>query len=149
MSKASHIALALSERLATILKAGGYATDAGAKVMRGRKRLDERQLPCIVIIEMEDTIQDQRPNAVKLSQKYVIEGHSACDPDNPNDVGHDLVADIKRALFSEKLVFGAEDTKAVQMKYNGRNIAPREDGLAVVAVSVVVSVEYIETLSEP
>lgn len=148
MSAANDIAKAIATRLATIRTAAGYASEMGARVLRGRKRLDASHLPCAVIVEMGVEILDQRTGAVKVAHKMALEGHSACDANNPNDTGHDLIADIKKAVFSEKLTYG-DDLKAIAVKYVGHSIAPREDGLEVVSALVEITVEYFENLANP
>lgn len=148
MSIANDIALAISARIATIKKVNGFSTDIGLKVMRGRKRLDPTMLPCAVLIERDDQVLDSRPGQVKVSQPFIIEGHAACDPDNPNDVGHQIIADIKKALFGEKFTY-ASGKQVVDVKYKGRSIAPREDGIEVVGAAVEVVVEFVEQLSNP
>lgn len=151
MSIANDIAMAVFSRLENITVANGFATDIGLKVFRGRKRLDESHIPCAVIIERPDTPEkqsSQRDPVAKIGQKYVLEGHAACDPDNPNDMGHKIVADIKKAIWEEKLTFGA-DQKVYAVMYEGKTISPREDGVAVVSAAVEISVEFVETLSNP
>lgn len=149
MSLAATLAETILDRLRTITVLNGYNTNIGAKVFAGRRRLDQSHLPCAVLIERDDDVLDQsRAHDVKLSQKYVVEGHANCDPDNPNDAGHLLVADLKRALFTGKfLVEGIP--AAIQIKYRGRSVAPREDGLNVVSASVEFAIEYVESLSNP
>lgn len=149
MSIANEIALAINARLQGILTASGYETNIGARVLRGRRRLGPEHLPCAVLIERDDDILDQsRTGDVKLAQKYVVEGHAECDPDNPNDYGHKLVSDIKRALFTGK--FRVESIPQVlRLKYAGRSIAPRDEGVNLVAVSVHITVEYVEDLASP
>lgn len=151
MSIANDIALAVFARLQTITVANGYSTDIGLKALRGRKRLDESYLPCVVLIERPDSPEKQsmqRDPLVKVGQKYVLEGHAICDPDNPNDMGHQIIADIKKAIWKEKLTFGA-DLKVYTVMYEGKTISPREDGMAVVSAAVEISVEYVECLSNP
>jgi hypothetical protein len=148
MSVANDIAMSVADRIGGITKANGFATDIGLKVMRGRRRLDEKSLPCSVIVEREDKVLDNRPGQVKLAQPIIIEGHAACDADNPNDVGHQIIADIKKAVFASKLTYGT-DQRVIIVNYVGRSIAPREDGVAVVSAAVEVSVEFVENLAAP
>lgn len=151
MSIANDIALAVSARLETITIANGFSTDIGLKVMRGRKRLDPSNLPCAVLIERDDKPEKQtgqRDPSVKVAQVYILEGHAACDPENPNDMGHLIIADIKKAIFSSKLTYG-NGQQIYEVIYAGRTIAPREDGMAVVAAAVEISVDFVERLANP
>jgi hypothetical protein len=148
MSIANDIAMALHARLSEITTANGFETNAGSRVLRGRRRLDQSKLPCCVIIELPDSVKDQQTRRVSITAPYVLEAHAQCDPDNPNDVGHKLVADIKRAVFSAPLKYG-DDKPLLALKYVRRTIAPRDDGTDVVAVAVEVSAEYVEQLANP
>lgn len=148
MSVANNIAVALTTRLAGITVANGYETDIGTRVLRGRRRLDKTHLPCIVLIEKDDQVLDTRVSQVKLAQPYVIEGHTACDPDNPNDAAHKIIADIKRMVFATRLTYG-NDQHLLPVKYVGRSIAVREDGIEVVSAAVEISVEYVDNLLTP
>jgi len=151
MSIANDIAIAITTRLQGITTAGGYTTNIGLKVMRGRKRLDESHLPCIVIIERPDKPDKQsgqRDPSVKVTQNYVLEGHAACDPDNPNDTGHEIIADLKKAIWKEKITYGMAQ-RVIAVNYEGKTISAREDGIAVVSAAIEISVEFAEQLSNP
>lgn len=153
MSLANDFALELAARVATISEANGFETDIGLLTMRGRRRIDQQQLPCAVIIERPDEPGDQKQGKVKIVQKYIVEGHAACDAANPNDMAHRIISDIKRAVFKGQLTIdgrlAANGHKAFELLYVGRNIAPREDGQAVVSAAVELSITYVEELSNP
>lgn len=150
MSKASDAAAAFAARLATITTANGYSTEIGANVLRGKPNIfhsdDDSDLPCIILAEAEDRIEDQKPRTglVKLAQRYVFEGHDACDPDHPNDKAHLILADLKRAIFGQP--FG---TMFYELRYVGRAIGARPDGTAIVAASIEVEAVYSEDLANP
>lgn len=152
MSIANDIAQAIASRLANISITNGYQTDLNHKVLRGRRRLNQPDLPCAVLIERDDKPSGQsgqRDPSAKIKQPYVIEGHAACDPDNPNDVGHQIIADLKRAIWSGgPLVYGAAQ-KVITVTYEGKSIAPREDGIVGVAAAIEISVEFVEQLANP
>lgn len=157
MSMANDLALAISAKLATITEASdaGYQTNIGSRVMRGRKRIDNTHLPCAVLVERDDKPEHKGGTNIKIVQPYIIEGHARCDADNPNDMGHKIIADIKKAIFTDKvflddrLVFGPLGARAFTITYVGRSIAPREDGIDVVSAAVEIAVEYVEQLSNP
>lgn len=146
MSIASEIALAIHDRLTQITVANGYLTDAGLRVFRGRRTLDERDVPCIVLMEDIDEVQDAKMNLVKLHQRYVVEAHSTCDPNNPNDKAHELLTDLKKAVFAGDKTFGG---KVRNLFYRTRRIGPREDGSALVFASVTFDAEFSEDLTNP
>lgn len=147
MSKAKDIGTALSARVAEISVANGYLTDSGARVFRGKRRLAETDVPCTTLVEGSDAVVDQTLKLVKLNQRYIFEGHGPCDADNPNDMAHDILADLKRAIFA-----GADRTLGglvLKIEYVGRTIGAREDGVDLVFASVEVDVVYTESLQEP
>lgn len=143
---ASRIAAEIATRLAGITKAAGYATDIGRTVFRGRRLIPEDAPPCVTIVEADDTPREQQAQHVKLDQTYILEAHGPCDIDNPNDAAHEMIGDLKRAVFSGDRTFG----RTVRtLAYRGRTIGPRPDGQAIVAANIVVAVEYAEDLSNP
>lgn len=147
MSTADKIAAELAARLAQITIANGYQTDIGLRVYDGRRNLDETNMPCVVMVEDDDDPAGmQAPNG-KTSMPWLLEGHTACDPDHPNAAGRKIVADLKKAVFSGDLTFG--DKRAVACRYGGRSIAPRTDGLALVSASVTIIVDVVENLAAP
>lgn len=153
MSQANDIAEAIATRLATITTVNGYATNIGGKVLRGRRRLDKSHLPCAVVIERDDEVKAEqvlakRVHQAKVACRLLLEGHAECDADNPNVVGHQIIADIKKAIFGSVISYGSDDA-VLGIHYAGRSIAPREDGTDVVAAAVEVMLEFVETLSDP
>jgi hypothetical protein len=146
MSHAKNVSLALDARLKTIKKVNGFLTDAGTRVFRGKRRLAEDEIPASVIVEAEDTILDRMRVKVKLNQQYLLEAHDVCDPDHPNDKAHELLADLKKAVFGDDLTLGG---LCRQILYEGRFIGTREDGVALVFARIVVTVEYAEDLANP
>ena len=144
---AAEIAQAVSARLAVITKANGYATDCGVRVYRGRRRLDAEAPPCVVVAELEDTVLEQTmKGSLHLSQVYAIEAHAeTTDPDNPNDLCHQMLFDLKRAVFGPK---ESLHTNVRKIEYRGRTIGPRDEGTALVFASIRIAVEYAEKLGE-
>ena len=57
-TKASEISAELFARMQGITVANGAETDTGLRVYRGRRNVDETQVPCAVVIEGNDTLQD-------------------------------------------------------------------------------------------
>lgn len=146
--KASDIAALVAERIESITQANGFDTDIGSKVYRGRMSLNVGDLPCAVIVEDLDTIVESKGTKVRVKQRYVIEGHDACDPDQPNDKAHLILKDIKRAIFGGDLSFGGA-LRPNELEYAGRSIGTREDGTSICAASVEIDVTYVEDLSDP
>lgn len=143
MSRASDLAAAIFARLQTITVANGYQTNVGARGFRGRRKLEEEHMPCFVLHEGEDTPTDESKNAFVNRQRYVVEGHITCDPNNPNDAAHKVIADFKKAVWSA----GFAGTS--QTFYRGRGIAAREDGANSVSCFIQFDLTYPEDLKNP
>lgn len=146
MSKAEQLALALSASAGQISVANGYQTDIGLRVFRGKRRLAESDIPCVVLVEDDDEGKSTSVKNCQISARYLLEGHMACDPDHPNDTGHKIVADLKRAVFSGDLSF---EKQAIACRYHGRVIDPRTDGLSLIAAHIEIEIEFVEDLSNP
>lgn len=153
--KGSDIAQHLTGILATILPENGYVTDIGRTVYRGRLRHDEDRVPYSVLIEGEDRPADHNgTHDVVIAQDYTLGGYVRCDPDNPNDAAHAVIADIKKAIFSSDLVWKAPAPgmrgqgygRVKSLKYRGRDIGPRADGQGIVFAVVHITVEFAENL---
>jgi hypothetical protein len=152
MSKAKQLAQALSDRLATISVANGYLTDIGTTVMRGKLDFDEKELPCIVIVEGDDEVLDERDTDARVNIPFQIEGHDIGDPTNPNDKIHDILADLKRAIFGTDTTFGGlirASRGTPGLHYRGRIIYKRDAGTANVAAGIRIDCEITENLANP
>lgn len=148
-TKAADVSAEIIRRLKTILLVNGCETDIGRDVMAGRRKIpgDDRP-PCLIVLEGGDDARDQpgRIPSVLISQSYVFDGFDKCDPDNPNTQGHAIIRDIKRAIFKGDTTLGG----AVRsVTYIGRDIGPRPDGVALVQARVMISVEFVEDLTNP
>ena len=155
-TRARDIALHLDGLLAGITKAHGYETDIGVRVYRGRRKIDDDAVPCAVIIEGEDHPGGtQGPSAQQVVQSYALGGYAQCDPDHPNDTAHQIISDLKKAVFG----LPADATRAEQatgtrsfggrvkkVEYKGRDIGPRADGVAIVFAVVHIDVTFVEHL---
>lgn len=149
-TKASEISEAIFGRVTAIaVRDGGpFETDIGKRVFRGRRNIDETQVPCAVIIEGTDTPVDRpgRLPTASITQRYVIAAYVTCDPQHPNDAAHAAIRDIKRAMFVDGGSFGG---KVKNVTYRGRDIGARADGVPVVFVTVDIDVDYVEDLTNP
>lgn len=139
---------AIAARLSTINVASGSITDIGLRVLRGRRRIDNEQVPCVVLAEGLDQINQAsgRVPSCEVQQTYMLIAYHECDPDHPNDRGHDLIKDLKRAIFSDGVTLGGN---VLRVEYKGRDIGPRGDGVAIVCASIEIVIKFIENLSEP
>lgn len=146
MTTASQVSAAIAQRIETIKIADGFNTNIGLKVLRGRRRIDASDLPCVTIVEGDDSVQSVTLRSANIAQDYFIEAQDECDPDHPNDKAHLLLRDMKRAIFGPDSNL-MQTVKAVT--YKGRAIAPREDGTTVVVASIQIEVKFVEDLTNP
>lgn len=152
LTSAEAIGHALRERILTLTVAQGAESDVGAAVYRGRRVVDDDQVPCACLIEGDDDVAegDGPSTDVRVSQQYVVLGYVKCDPEHPNDAAHQALRDLKRAVFTTD---GKPDRtlgrQVRRVRYRGRDIGPRADGAAFVVVALEVSVEYVENLAAP
>ncbi len=145
-TKASDIAEYLTTLIQTIKIADGFNTDIGLTVFRGRKKIDDDMVPCGVIIEGEDRPGDNAGReSIKITQSYVLGGYVKCDPDNPNDDAHLVIKDLKKVLFGQGPRMG---NRVAAIRYQGRDIGPRADGVAIVFAVINVDIEFAETLAD-
>jgi hypothetical protein len=146
---AGEVSAEIKTRLLFIRTANGFETEIGRDVMMGRRKIPgDDKPPCTMVLEGQDDVQDQpsRMPTVLVQQQYVIDGFDTCDPDNPNDKANAMIRDIKRAIFKDGATFGG---KVKKVSYLGRDIGPREDGVALVQARVLVGVEFVEDLANP
>jgi hypothetical protein len=148
ITTALEVAQEVNARILAISKANGYLTDVGLNVMRGRRRIDDNQVPCSVIVEGDDHVTPSpgRIPSAEVRQSYVIAAYSECSANHPNDRAHEIIKDIKRALFHDGVTFGG---KVPRVEYKGRDIGPRSDGVAIVCASVEIEVKFVEDLTNP
>lgn len=144
MSKAYDVAMAVFDRASQISIANGYSTDIGITGYRGKKYLDPESLPCFVLVEDANEGTSRQKNISLTTTEYVLEGYATCDPDHPNDVGHLIVADLQRAIFSSDLTLGQLVT---DIAWKGREIEPRDEGSNLVAGRIKFALTYVESLT--
>lgn len=148
-NRAGDVSAEIIRRLKTILLANGCETDIGRDVMAGRRKIvGDDQPPCLIVLEGGDDARDQpgRIPSVLISQSYVFDGFDVCEADNPNTKGHAIIRDIKRAIFKGDATLGGT---VRSVTYLGRDIGPRPDGVALVQARVMISVEFVEDLTNP
>lgn len=149
MSASSEIATKVLKRLEQVRKSGGFETDIGANVFWGASNVPGDLLQFCVLIEGEDQVLQQKDDGVaQIRMPYEIEAQAKCDPKRPNEMGHSLVADIKRAIFGPGLnIKGATQTH--QILYAGRVIQPRQDASDRVVARVMIQITFPESLTAP
>jgi hypothetical protein len=148
LKTADSIAQEIAARCARITIANGSRTDIGTRVFRGRRRIDDSHVPCVIIAEGLDQVTPARGAipSVAIVQTYMLIGYSECHPDHPNDAGHEIIKDLKQSMFSDGVKFGG---KVLQVEYKNRDIGPRGDGVAIVCASIEITVQFVEDLQNP
>lgn len=145
---ADEIATLLSARLATIREVNGYETEIGARVFRGVRKVEDDQVPCAVLIEGGDTVEQSKSRvpSARIQQDYILGGYTTCDPANPNDAAHAVIRDLKKVIFAGDATLGG---KVPIIEYRGRDIGPRTDGVPIVFALIEITVTYVEDLTNP
>lgn len=155
-TRARDIAQHLTTLMAGITIANGYETDIGVRVFRGKRKIDDSHVPCAVLLEGEDKPGGTQGSASQqVTQSYVLGGYVECDPDNPNDAAHAIIADIKKAVFTLADPTRAEEISGTttfggrvkSVTYTGRDIGPRTDGVPIVFAVVHIDVVFVEQLT--
>lgn len=151
LQSAAAIGAEVAARLGTCTVAAGAETNLGARIYRGRTAIDDDLIPCCVVIEGADEVNEPEAGiSVNVLQQYVLMAYVPCDPDHPNDAAHAALRDMKRAVFRTD---GKADRtlgrKVQRVRYRGRDIGPRADGAAFVCAVLEVTVAYVENLSQP
>lgn len=156
LTRARDIAAHLDALLSNITQANGYETDIGLRVYRGKRKIDDTAVPCAVLLEGDDKpASTQGSDEVVITQSYVLGGYALCDPDHPNDRAHQIVSDLKRAVFELRdptkaesvtgtLTFGG---KVKKVEYVGRDIGARAEGVAIAFAVIHIDVTFVERLS--
>ena len=119
-------------------------------VYRGRRVIDDEMIPCAVILEGEDRVEQQASLNANIRQQYLIYAYVPADPADPNVAAHAALRDLKRAIFRTN---GRPDPTWAgtvrKVHYQGKDIGPRTDGAAFVLLVLDIAVEYIEALASP
>lgn len=152
LQTAGEIAQELSTIIGTIRKTNGYETDIGVKVMRGKRKIEDDEVPCVSIVEGDDNVnqgKSKREPSAEIDQQYMLVGYSPCDPNNPNDEAHKIIRDLKRAIFKEPDGANSFAKKVRDVQYKGRDIGARADGTAIVMGVIEITVTYVERLDQP
>ena len=145
--RAEVVAEAIGEALGRITVANGFETDIGATVYYGRTRIEDSEVPCVVVMEGNDVSEHvARQPVVQVTQRYGLVAWLPCDPEHPNRAAHAAIRDMQRAIFAADATFGR---RATSVRYVGRNIGPRADGAPIVLALIEIDVMYPMTLSAP
>jgi len=148
---AEAVAAEIETRISAIRTANGCETDAGATVYMGLRKIDDSMIPCTVVIEGDDIPgRGTVGTEYELEQRYVLFAYVPCNPKHPNVAAHQAIRDIKRAVF---MTAGAPDSRwgrrVKAVRYLGRAIGPRTDGVGFVLAAVEIAVDYVEVLAKP
>lgn len=149
---AGGVAAIITERLGRIRTADGYESDIGRRIFRGRRKVHDEQVDtgCVSVIEGVDKPTDRvggRLAETMLEQHYGLVAYVPLLADEePNDAAHRALRDMKRAIFDKDATFNQQ---VKEVKYIGRDIGAREDGVQIVLAVLEIAVVYVETLITP
>lgn len=98
--KLQRILAAIETRLVAVKIGGGYYTDAGQQIVRGRHSLDYTCLPGFAIyFDGRSPVEPTKAN-LRSEASIVIEGIAEFGADHPEDIACRLAADIQKAIES-------------------------------------------------
>jgi hypothetical protein len=145
MTRRKNIIDEIKTTLESILISGGYETDAGNSVFLDKSEISESTtFPAININETSDNILSGE-NTVwpVLSLPIDIEAYAECLPSTANTNAHELIGDIKTAIFTHTPVNYSHHN------YISSEIGQRESGSGLVAVNVSITIVYKENINAP
>lgn len=153
LKTSEEVSAEIKGRMDAILLTNDCETNIGVSVFQGRRKIDDDQVPCAVLIEGEDDVTDLAGRTMtdaRLSQRYVMIGYDLCDANNPNIKAHAIIRDLKRAIYRTAGIASGNLGGTVRaVRYRGRDIGPRADGIAIVMAVVEIDVEFSEDLANP
>ncbi|MDT0635099.1 hypothetical protein [Spectribacter hydrogenoxidans] len=143
---------AIRDRLKAIDGSGDFTFNVGERVYLGRLFLNPNDIPGISVLEDDDPFEvEDNGTRYKETGTYRVQGVVAADDDNPLKAGHQLLADMKRALFLAPN--GPEFEKLgdvpTSMTYTGRQVFQREDGQRHCEAHLFLTVAHFETWGDP
>ncbi len=141
----------LEERLAEIQVANGYHTDAGLRVFLGRSLIEESEVPAITVRPGEDEGEvEVNAGLYRETVSYEINGVCEAEVNKPFEAGHQLAADIRRAIYRASTIDLEDlDGTAVRVVPGGTVVTEREPGSRLCEVTVALSITHSERLGEP
>jgi len=151
MTKAYDLLAALVPRLQAVRIAAGYATEAGQSVLLGPiPKLPDERMPYIRLYETDAAAEEamrNRPQA-KVRTQFVAEAYEE-QPDARQIMatGHELVGDLKKALFGDAA--RDLDGRVMDMQFEGYRIAPPDDGSTVVIAQMRGSFVFVDHFNAP
>jgi hypothetical protein len=141
----------LETRLQDIRTANGYHTDAGVRVYLGRTFLDAGDVPALTIRPGEDEGEvEVDASLYRETVAYEIHGVCSADPAKPFEAGHQLAADIRRAIYRARSIdFEDLDGTAAQVEPGGTVVTEAAAGGEYCEVTVALRVTHTEQLGAP
>lgn len=141
----------LEERLGEISTANGYHTDAGVRVYLGRMWLKDSAVPALTIRPGEDEGEVRVDGDLyQETVSYEIHGVREADPTKPFEAGHQLAADIRRAIYRANVIeFETLEGAALRVEPGGTIVNESESGSHYCEVTVALLITHTEKLGDP
>jgi hypothetical protein len=151
MTTAYDLFASLKPKLQAIRTANGYLTDAGRVVYMGPvPQVDFEQCPLIRAYEISaifESVPGYAPQG-KAAVSFLVEGYAKYTDDAEiMATGHNLVADIQKALFgdAERDLSGA----TIRVNPEGYQILPPEPGSSIVVAQVRGNYTFVNKFQQP
>jgi hypothetical protein len=142
----------LKTRLGDIQTANGYHTDAGSRVFLGRVLADGSDVPAVSVMPAEDAEGEVTVDAELYRERvpYEIHGVANADPSHPLKAGHQLGADIRRAIYRARSAdFELLGGTAVQVEPGPTVVTQRDPGSSYSDVVVSLTITHAERFGDP
>jgi len=151
---------ALTQCIEGVTLANGYQHDLEGKVFRGRLAFGEDDpLPMIAIIEPPIPIDQLHDTGESANRKgdwdLLIQGFAKDDQYNPTDPAYYLMADVQKALASEKIrgtknfdILGM-GKKVISLRIGTAVVRPPEEQSAKAYFYMPITLEIAEELDKP
>lgn len=143
--------IAIVAQLATILTAGGYHTNAGAKVVRARRSFTKAECPAISVFEVGETPKDGTGRTMVMTVELEIDVHVSCTQEDTGTLLGLAKADVKQCLGAWDCDGGVKDGagRLGALVYGGATGNAREDGAATESVTLKYSIAITEARKDP
>lgn len=143
-------------RVSVITTVNGYRTNIGSKVLRSRKKVDDDELPAVVVFPGVENAQNAYgKTSCKMTMR--IEGIARFGTTDPQVMSEMILADLKKCILApeNKLISPASgwsrspDYIDSIIYTEGGNEDPPEDGQTTAGAYAAFEVGYTTNLNDP
>lgn len=134
-------------RLSAIFVSNGYGTDIGARVIRARRSIDDKELPVSVLWPGPETAKEIY-DVTQCSMTIRVEGLAVFGSENPSEVSERILGDLIRCVMSRTWIRDPELVTGISYTGGGAETYPEEEEISVGAFAEFL-VTYEMNLGSP